>query len=203
MLAQLLRVAGFAAFLLTGLIVAAGLIVVVVAAFTGRPRLLTATAVGLFAWLGCYALAVLAGPLFARRQTLALGDEMAFCGVDCHLHLSVTGVTGVGGTGDLAVRLRFRSDARAASEEPAHLRIRVIDAAGHEYAPRPAAPLEQLPAGAEYVRDLHFAVPAGAGAERLVVTWGDWPDYVVPGPENALVQRRRSVLLTAPAAHPA
>jgi hypothetical protein len=199
MLAQLLRVAGFAAFLLTGLIAAAGLIVVVVAAFTGRPRLLTGTVIGLFAWLGCYALAVLAGPLFARRQTLALGDEMAFCGVDCHLHLSVTAVTG---SGDLAVRLRLRSDAKAVSEEPSHLRIRVVDAAGHEYAPRAAPPLEPLPPGAEYLREVHFALPAGATAERLVVTWGDWPDYVVPGPENALVQRRRSVLLTAPAAHP-
>ena len=203
MLAQLLRVAGFAAFFLTGLIVAVGLIVVVVAAFTGRPRLLTTAVIGVFAWLGCYALAVLAGPLLARSQTLALGDEMAFCGVDCHLHLSVTRVTGAGPAGDLAVRLRFRSDARAASEEPSHLRIRVVDAAGHEYAPRPAAPLEQLPAGAEYVRELHFSLPGGAGAERLVATWGDWPDYVVPGPENALVQRRRSVLLTAPLAHPA
>ena len=198
MFTQLLRLAGFAAFLLTGLILAAGLIVVVVAAFTGRPRLLTATVVGIFGWLACYALALLAGPLLARRQTLGLGEELAFCGLDCHLHLSVTGVSG---TSDLAVRLRLRSDAKGEPEYPSHLRIRLVDAAGRDYAPRPAAPLEPLPAGAEYVRDLHFTVPAGVTPERLVVTWGDWPDYVVPGPENALVQRRRSILLTA--GHPA
>jgi hypothetical protein len=195
MFTQLLRLAGFAAFLLTGLVLAAGLIVVVVAAFTGRPRLLTATVLGIFGWLGCYALAVLAGPLLARRQTLSLGEEMAFCGLDCHLHVSVTGISG---TGDLALRLRLRSDAKGAPEYPSHLRIRLVDAAGHDYAPRPAAPLEPLAAGAEYVRDLHFTLPTGAAAERLVVTWGDWPDYVVPGPENALVQRRRSILLAAP-----
>ena len=199
MLSLLLRVAGLGAFLLTGLVVAAGLIVAVAAAFTGRPRLLTATVIGLAIWIGCYALAVLAGPLLARRQTLALGEEMAFCGFDCHLHLAVTRVSGAG---DLAVQLRFRSDAKAAPEEPSHLRIRVVDAAGHEYAPRRAAPLESLAAGAEYWRELHVALPAGVVAERLVATWGSWPDYVVPGPENALVQRRRSVLLAAPAARP-
>ena len=198
MLTQLLRLTGFAAFLLTGLILAAGLIVVVLTAFTGRPRLLTATVFGIFGWLACYALAVLAGPLLARHQTLALGEELAFCGLDCHLHLSVTGVSG---TSDLAVRLRLRSDAKGEPEYPSHLRMRLVDAAGHEYAPRPAAPLEPLPAGADYVREVHFTLPAGAAAERLVVTWGDWPDYVVPGPENALVQRRRSILLTA--VHPA
>jgi hypothetical protein len=199
MLDQFLRLAGIGAFFLTGLVIAAGLVVVAVAAFTGRPRLLTAAAAGTAAWLVCYALAILAGPALTRPRTLGLGEELSFCGLDCHLHLAVTDVRR---DGDVTVRLRFRSDAKAAAEYPSHLRVRVLDAAGRQYAAEPAVDLEPLAAGAEYARDLHFRIPAGATAERLVATWGDWPDYVVPGPENALVQRRRSILLTATAARP-
>ena len=196
---QFLRLAGIGVFFLTGLAIGAGLIVAAIAAFTGRPRLLTAAAFGTAAWLACYALALLAGPALTRQRTLGLGDELSFCGLDCHLHLAVTDVRR---DGDVAVRLRFRSDAKAAAEYPSHLRVRVLDAAGRQYAAEPAVDLEPLAAGAEYARDLHFRIPAGATAERLVATWGDWPDYVVPGPENALVQRRRSILLTATAARP-
>ena len=196
MLVQLLKLAGFGVFLLTGLVIGVGLVVVAIAAFTGRPRLLTAAAGGTAAWLVCYALALLAGPALTRQRTLGLGDELSFCGLDCHLHLAVTDVRR---DGDVTVRLRFRSDAKAAPEYPSHLRVRVLDAAGHQYAPQPVVELEPLAAGAEYAREFHFPIPAGATAERLVATWGDWPDYFVPGPENALVQRRRSILLTATA----
>jgi hypothetical protein len=199
MLAQLLRVAGVATFLLTGLAVGLGLLMMAVAAVTGRPRLLTVAATGTATWLLGYALALLAGPALTRPQTLALGDELSFCGLDCHLHVAATRVRW---DGDLAVRLHFRSDAKAAPEYPSHLRIRVLDAAGHEYAPDPAPALDPLAAGAGYDRDLRFRLPREAEAKRLVVTWGDWPDHVVPGPENVLVQRRRSILLAAPAVRP-
>lgn len=199
MFVQLLRLLGFAAFLFTGLVIVAGLALMLIAVFTERPRLLTVTATAVTAWFACYAIAVLAGPALTPRRTLAVGEEMEFCGLDCHLHLSVAGIRRDSG---LAVTVRFRSDARAAPEYPSHLRIRVIDAAGREHAPLESAPLAPLPAGAEYLRDLHFDLPAGAAPDRLVATWGDWPDYIVPGPENAMVQRRRSVRLT-PASGPA
>lgn len=189
MLVQLLRFGGIAAFLFSGVVIVAGLGLMLFGAFSGRPRLLTLTATGIVIWFACYALALLAGPALTPRRVLAAGDEMAFCGLDCHLHLSVNDVTR---DGAVAVRVHFRSDAKAAAEYPSHLRIRAIDRAGHEYAPQLDTPLVPLAAGAAYNRELRFTVPRGAAVDRLVVTWADWQDYLVPGPENAMVQRRRS-----------
>lgn len=189
MLVQLLRLLGFAAFLFTGLVIVAGLALMLFGTLTGRPRLLTVTATAVTAWLACYAVAVLAGPFVTPRRSIAPGEEIAFCGLDCHLHVSVAGISRDSG---VALTLRFRSDARVASEYPSHLRIRLIDAAGHEYRPVGGEPLAPLPAGTEYRRDLRFDLPPGAVADRLVATWGDWQDYLVPGPENAMVQRRRA-----------
>jgi hypothetical protein len=192
MLVQLLRLGGIAAFLFSGVVIVAGLAVMLFATLTGRPRLLTFTATAIVVWFTSYALALMGGPSLTPRRTLAAGDEMAFCGLDCHLHLSVADVRRDSG---LAVRLHFRSDAKEAAEYPSHLWIRAVDAAGHEYAPVRAAPLAPLVAGAEYDRELRFDLPAGVTADRLLVTWGDWQDYLVPGPENAMVQRRRSFLI--------
>ncbi len=189
MLVELLRLAGIAAFLLTGVVILVGLGLLLFGEFTGRPRLVTLTATAVGVWFACYGIALLAGPSLAPRRVLGPSEEMAFCGLDCHLHLSVAGVRRDGG---LAVQLHFRSDAKQAPEYPSHLRIRAVDAAGHEYAPVMDAPLAPLPAGAEYNQELRFNLPAGAVADRLLVTWGDWEDYLVPGPDNAMVQRRRS-----------
>ena len=196
MLVQLLRLGGIAAFLFTGVVIVVGLGLMVFGEFTGRPRLVTLTATGVAVWFACYGVALLAGPSLAQRRVLGPAEEMAFCGFDCHLHLSVAGVSREGG---LAVRLHFRSDAKQAPEYPSHLRIRAVDGAGHGYAPAMDTPLAPLPAGAEYSRELRFRLPAGATADRLRVTWGDWQDYLVPGPENAMVQRRRSFRIGAPA----
>jgi hypothetical protein len=189
MLVQLLRLGGIAAFLFSGVVIVAGLALMLFGAFTGRPRLLTLTAAGIVVWFACYGLALLAGPALTPHRLLAAGDEMAFCGFDCHLHLSVAGVTRGNG---VAVRLHFRSDAKAAAEYPSRLRIRAVDRAGREYAPLLDTPLVPLLAGAQYDRELRFTLPAGAAVDRLVVTWADWQDYLVPGPENAMVQRRRA-----------
>lgn len=189
MLVQLLRLGGIAAFLFTGVVIVVGLGLMVFGELSGRPRVVTLTATGVVSWFACYGLALLAGPSLAPRRELGPAEEMAFCGFDCHLHLSVAGVSRDGG---LAVRLHFRSDAKQVAEYPSHLRIRAVDAAGNEYAPVMDGPLPPLRAGAEYNRELRFRLPSGATADRLLVTWGDWQDYLVPGPENAMVQRRRS-----------
>jgi hypothetical protein len=196
MLVLLLRLAGIAAFLFSGVVITVGLALMVFGELTGRRRLVSLTATGVLAWFAAYGLALIAGPSLAPRRSLGAAEEMAFCGFDCHLHLSVAAVRQEGG---LAVRLHFRSDAKQAPEFPSHLRIRAVDAEGHEYAPLFDAPLTPLAAGAEYDRELRFRLPAGAAADRLLVTWGDWQDYLVPGPDNVMVQRRRSFRIGAAA----
>ena len=196
MLVQLLRLGGIAAFLFSGFVIVGGLGLMVFGELTGRRQLVTLTATAVVMWFACYGLVLLAGPSLAPRRMLGPAEEMAFCGFDCHLHLSVAGVRREGG---LAVRLNFRSDARAVPEYPSHLRIRAVDAAGHEYAPVLDAPLAPLPAGAEYSRELRFRLPEGATVDRLLVTWGDWEDYLVPGPDNVMVQRRRAFRIGAAA----
>jgi hypothetical protein len=195
MLEQSLRLLGLAGFLLTALVVTAGLAVSVFSAFTGRPRLLVATSVVVTSWLACYAMALVLGPVLTARRTLARGEELHFCGLDCHLHVSVVRVTR---DHDLVVTIRFRSDARAAPEFPSHLTMRVVDAAGEEYQAATPRDWPPLPAGESYEREIRFALPPGAAPDRLIATRGDWEDYLVPGPENALVQQRRALRLDVP-----
>ena len=192
MLPLALRVLGTHAFLGTMVILAVGLVVIAVALLTHRPRLLRGTTIALGGWLAAYGVALVAGPLLTAHRRLAAGEELAFCGFDCHLHVSLARVEADGATW---VTLRLRSDAKAAPEYPSHLRVRAVDADGHQYQPTAGALAAMLPAGATMDSRLRFDLPAAARDPRLIVTWGDWEDYVVPGPENALVQRKRSIPL--------
>lgn len=74
----------------------------------------------------------LVGWVTAPRGVVPLGEEIAFCGIDCHLHVSAVGVS----RGEsLVVRLRFRSDAKAADEFPGMLRFALRGPDGHRRAP--------------------------------------------------------------------
>lgn len=138
---------------------------------------------------------LVAGPLLARNRVLAPGSEMSFCGFDCHLHVSAARGSMPG-----AVILRFRSDARAVPEHPGYLRVRGFDARGTAYAPLDPIPDVPLVAGDTVERVLTFATAPGARIERVALTWRAWETYLVPGPENPLVQRRRTLALAdAPA----
>ena len=193
MLNLVLRVAAVAAFLATAVALTLSAGVVLAAAAAGRRRLARrALAVG-GAWALLYAALVLIGPLLVARRTLAPAAELAFCdGIDCHLHVAVVGA---GWPSGLEVRLRLRSDARQALEYPAHLRVVAIDEAGHTYAPVAGDLREPLAAGTAREVTLCFVLPKEAKSPRLIVHWGDWEDYLVPGPESALTQRRTSLLL--------
>lgn len=194
----LLRMLGVLAFVGTFAVVGVGAVVMLVGLLTDRPKLFHGTASAVGCWVVSYALAIVAGPIVTPSRQLAANEELSFCGLDCHLHVAVTDVQHDGG---LAVTLRLRSDARSAPEFPSHLSIRAVDAAGIEHLPVEGRLAGELAAGESFTRRLHFDLPPDATPARLLVTWGDWQDYVIPGPENALVQRRRSVLL-APAADP-
>ncbi|MGE0553910.1 MAG: hypothetical protein AB7R55_10820, partial [Gemmatimonadales bacterium] len=64
-------------------------------------------------WLAGLALAGwaalwIAGWMSAPRGGLPMGEELSFCGTDCHLHVSVVGASH---DRPLKVSVRFRSDA--------------------------------------------------------------------------------------------
>lgn len=134
-----------------------------------------------------YGLLWLVGLLGSPRRALAIGEEVSFCGVDCHLHVSVVRIER---GNDLGVVLRFRSDAKQANEYPGLLRLRVIDSAGRGYLPSDGVIAEPLGAGATIEREFRFTVPPAAGAPALVVSYDGWLDYLVPGRGNPLAQRR-------------
>ncbi len=194
MLSLILRVLGTFAFLGTIVVLVLGTILIAVALATHRPRLLRGTVVVIGGWLTAYGLAIVAGPLLTRYQQLDAGHELAFCGFDCHLHVSVVNVSAGEG---LWVTLRLRSDAKSAPEYPSHLRVRAVDADGHEYPASAGALTDVLPAGVTDSSRLRFDLPAAARDPRLRITWGDWEDYIVPGPENVLAQRKRTIPLAA------
>jgi hypothetical protein len=150
-----------------------------------------------------YGAALLASPATGRYQVLAPGEEIAFCGFDCHLHVSV--VSPVPGSaspppGTRMVNVRARSDARRAPEFPAELRIRLVDGEGQEYLPLPesghfAGPLA---AGQADTIVLVFATPATASDLRLSVTRSALPDHFLLGPANTRAVARTTLALGSP-----
>ena len=133
---------------------------------------------------------LLAGPAVLGRRTLTPGQELAFCGFDCHLHLTATHVARNGG---LQVTVRARSDAREVPEDPRYVALSVVDASGTRYAADSMTLDTPLAPGDSYERIVHFDVPASATGLRLVGTWQGWPAYAIPG--------TRQHLRTAPERH--
>ena len=84
---------------------------------------------------------------------------------------------------------------RAVPEHPGYLRVRGFDARGNAYDPLDPIPDAPLLAGDTVERMLTFAPAPGERIERVALSWRDWENYLVPGPENPLVQRRRSLAL--------
>ena len=79
--------------------------------------------------VGVYGLFWLLGVGLARRVVLPPGQEISFCGLDCHLHVSVQRVRW---GPDLGVTVHFASNAKQAPERPAALRFRLRDGTGQE-----------------------------------------------------------------------
>lgn len=190
----LLRLLGPAVFATVTLTVGAAIVTAMYAAVRGHLRLqrLALIAAGLAtAELG---LLLLAGPLLTRERVLAPGAELSFCGFDCHLHLSARPAP----RGD-GVIIRFRSDARAVRERPGALRIVGYDARGARHAALDPIPDLPLAPGDTVEHEVRFAAGPETRIVRITATWRDWERYLLPGPDNPLVQRRTSVALLGPA----
>ncbi|HET9292676.1 MAG TPA: hypothetical protein VFO06_00160 [Gemmatimonadales bacterium] len=154
-------------------------------------------------WVVLYAVAVLVSPAITHPRVLSPGEEISFCGLDCHLHVSVAGAGGAEARrapGRQVVHVRARSDAKRAPEYPAGLRFRLVDESDREYAPEPASDRFSgaLAAGESETIALVFAPPAGARDLRLRVTWSALPDRLLLGPANTRAVARTTLALGAP-----
>jgi hypothetical protein len=135
--------------------------------------------------VGGYVVVWLLALLAAPSRVLSRGQEVSFCGLDCHLHVSVTGADPDG-----RVRLRFRSDARRALEYPSLLRIEAVGPDGRRYPPVAGLLGAPLGPGDTIEREFRFGLPAGVVPAGVVVGTDRWLDYLLPGRGNPMVQRR-------------
>lgn len=192
-----LRLVGQLFLAAAALTLTAAILAAVYAVGRRNTRLLRGAALVAAAAIGAHALLIAVGPLVMRHRVLPVGAELSFCGFDCHLHVSATS-----GPSPDVVTLRFRSDARAVPEHPGHLRVRGYDAHGQAYDPVVPIPDAPLLAGDTIEQVVRFTLPEATRIERVGLARRDWESYLVPGPENPLVQRRRSLALhdSAPAA---
>jgi len=187
----MLRMLGMLLFLAAAIALCVALLTLMYAIGTRDTRLARRIVTVAAAIFGVYGVVLFVGPLLARSRTLAPGSEVSFCGFDCHLHVSVAGASR---PGPLEVNLRFRSDAKAAPEFPGLLVVRAVDSAGRRHAPLEPIPDAPLGAGETRTHPVRFGIPSGAGPVRIVVSWGGL-DYLIPGPQNPLVQQRAALAI--------
>ncbi len=188
----LLRIGGAALFLVTVAGTAAGLTILLVARMRQSDRVARWAGTGTGALLGAWLLSLVAGPIVLRGRTLEPGEELSFCGLDCHLHVTALSASR---NGELLVRVRARSDARAVPEDPRLLDLYVSDGQGTHYHAEDLKWSGPLFPGDTAEQTLRFIVPDSVRDLRLVGTWTGWASWAVPGPDNRLVQRQAGVAL--------
>ncbi|HTL05724.1 MAG TPA: hypothetical protein VL241_08245 [Gemmatimonadales bacterium] len=178
--------------LATAGIVALALLVAVIGALSGN-RLLARRALAAGGVMtGVYVFFFGLGFLLARVTVLEPGHAVSFCGLDCHLHVSVDGMQP---GADLGVTVRFSSDAVRSPEYPRELQFRLLDGTGQRFAPLNEVPDRPLQAGESWTHQLHFPAAAQAAGASLLVSWKPGLDYLVPGSGNPFVQQHRRLAL--------
>lgn len=137
----------------------------------------------------------------SHTSTLARGQEKYFCEIDCHLAYSIINVSAQP-SGHYTIVLRTRFDETTTSPSrpkdapltPSPREIRLIDTAGHQYAPARIAGtplLTPLTPADSYSTELEFDLPPGAMPARLLLqTTPQWPDHLVIGDENSFLHAK-------------
>lgn len=200
----------------TGMGLFAGTLTAADAWIASRRGLARRVVLGMGAWLGAYAAALLIVSLSSRERTLGLNEAKAFCGfyLDCHLHASVVNVQRTKALGHpsdqraaqgvyCVVTVRISSDARRATLKPHYLTATVVDGPGNVYerssegekALDRAIPFEQsVGPGGSYTKDIVFDLPSNVQNPRLLVTEGPWVERLVElfliGDEDSLFHKK-------------
>ena len=166
--------------------------------------------------VAAYLLLLVGTSLASGERTVELGNAKYFCEIDCHLAYSVVGSRRVPALGVArahgafeVVTLRVWFDPRTTSPRrddsplfPNPRAVRLVDGAGHAYAPSAAGlsaleaaegrqtPLTQsLRPGESYTTSLVFEIPAGVRAPELLLTESDPVTHLLIGHENSLLHR--------------
>ena len=149
---------GFLILLGSALLVVLGLGVTVFALARRNGRLARRAAALTFGYAALYLWSPAPSRCSHRGACCPVGGEVSFCGLDCHLHVSVLGSETDGDR--VGVIVRVRSDARQEPEYPRYLQFRLLGADGVLRTPENEARafLRPLEAGQSYVDSLYFPV---------------------------------------------
>jgi hypothetical protein len=162
-----------------------GLGVTAFATARGDRRLARRAALATGGLLVVYLIGVALSAALAPTRVLPIGEELSFCGFDCHLHVSVVGSES---EEDLVgVKVRVRSDARKEPEYPRDLQFRLIGADGTVIGPLRDGQwfTEPLEAGQAKVESLYFKRPTEAFPYTVRVINPDLPEALLLGPANS------------------
>jgi hypothetical protein len=169
--------------------------------FARKPKFARITAIVAGAAAIIYLALLLSFSAASHETALAHGQEKYFCEIDCHLAYSVLDAH-TQPDGHLVVTLRTRFDETTTSPNrpkdapltPSPREARLIDSAGHEYAPVATAGiplLTPLKPADSYTTQLEFNLPKDATGLRLLInTIPQWPDKIVIGDENSWLHKK-------------
>lgn len=184
---------GLLALLGASLLVLLGLGIGVFALARGDRRLAGRAVFGAAGLALLYLAATTAFALLAPRRVLPIGQEIAFCGFDCHLHVSVLGSETE--ENRLGVSVRVRSDAKQEPEYPRYLQFRLIGVQGETVAPVAEAQVfvEALGAGQSRDEVLIFTPPSTGYPYSLRVIHPGPIAALLLGPANSRAQGKTTL----------
>jgi len=169
----------------SALLLVFGLGVLLFAVARGDRRLVRRATIATGGYAVLYLLGVLFSGLLAPQRVLPVGEEISFCGFDCHLHVSVVGSE----TDDdrIGVFVQVRSDARGEPEYPRYLQFRLIGKDNTALAPDNEGRAFGRPveAGQTYLDSLYFTQATNAFPYTLRVVYPDLPEALLLGPANS------------------
>jgi len=169
----------------SALLVVLGLGVSAFALARGNRRLARRAAIATVGYTTLYLLGAGVSAFMAPRRVLPLGEEVSFCGFDCHLHVSVLQIEMEDDRIGLVVRAR--SDARGEPEFPSYLQFRLMGSDGSALVPLQEGTTfaEPLAAGTSALDTLTFVAPLAGTPYALRVIYPDLPEALLLGPANS------------------
>jgi len=151
----------------------------------GDRQLARRAAIGTGGLVVVYLLGVVLSGALAPRRVLPPGSELSFCGLDCHLHISITEVDMEADL--LGLVVHARSDAKGEPEYPQYLQFRLIGKSGAALVPAQEGKTFRQPvaAGQTAVDTVSFVVQSNDFPYTLRVIYPDLPEALLLGPANS------------------
>lgn len=179
----------------SALLLTSGLGIIAFALARGDRHLAGRALAGTSGFALAYLLATVLSAFLVPRRVLPVGAQLAFCGFDCHLHVSV--VASELDKNRLGIAVQVRSDAKQAPEYPHALQFRLVGSDNSTLTPdNEARPFSRiLEAGESYVDSLYFTVPPGGTRYSLQVIYPGLIDALLLGPANSRAQGKTTLSL--------